>query len=105
MYAAIVLFLGAIPLLAQSTGGNEYEKGKKISGFELVENANAFHAGTLKDNKGDITTNGGRVIAVTAMNAELKNAVETAIANADKINFEGMNSIFSIVKELIKECI
>jgi len=67
----------------------DYEKGKKISGFELVENANAFHAGTLKDNKGGITTNGGRVIAVTAMNTELKKAVEIAIANADKINFEG----------------
>lgn len=77
-----------VMLVSKGYPGN-YEKGKKISGFELVENANAFHAGTLKDNKGDITTNGGRVIAVTAMNAELKNAVETAIANADKINFEG----------------
>jgi phosphoribosylamine--glycine ligase len=67
----------------------DYEKGKKISGFESVENADAFHAGTTKDDNGNIITNGGRVIAVTAMNAELKKAVKIAIANADKINFEG----------------
>jgi phosphoribosylamine--glycine ligase len=67
----------------------DYEKGKVITGLESTENAFAFHAGTTRDLDGNVISNGGRVIAVTAMNSELKNAVETAIASADKINFEG----------------
>jgi mono/diheme cytochrome c family protein len=45
--AAIVLFLGAAPLLAQSIGGNEYEKGKA-----LYKNKCQFCHGMRGDGKG-----------------------------------------------------
>ena len=66
-----------------------FEKGKQITGFEFLENAIAFQAGTKRDLNGNIISNGGRVIAVTAMDTSLRKAVETAMSNADKINFEG----------------
>ncbi|MBQ4299979.1 MAG: phosphoribosylamine--glycine ligase, partial [Lachnospiraceae bacterium] len=46
-----------------------YEKGKKITGLENFDNKKdyyCFHAGTKFDDNGDIVTNGGRVLGVTA---------------------------------------
>ena len=56
----------------------EYEKGKKISGLENFEGKTdifAFHAGTKKVN-GDVLTNGGRVLGITATASTLKEAEE-----------------------------
>lgn len=65
-----------------------YDKGKEISGIAEVSDATLFHAGTkLSANK--ILTNGGRVIAVTAMGENYKEALEKSYRNADRIFFEG----------------
>jgi len=65
----------------------DYEKGKVISGIEQVKNALVFHAGTAKTEEGEIISNGGRVIAVTALGSTLKNALEMSNAAAHQISF------------------
>ena len=68
----------------------EYEKGKKISGLENFEGRTdifAFHAGTKKAN-GDIVTNGGRVLGITAKAPTLKEARDKAYEATKLIDFE-----------------
>jgi phosphoribosylamine--glycine ligase len=67
------------------------EKGKVITGIEKASadpDVVVFHAGTaLKE--GHVVTNGGRVLGVTALGANLEEARQKAYAAADKIAFEG----------------
>lgn len=67
-----------------------YEKGKVIEGFENFDNKEGyycFHAGTkLVD--GNIVTNGGRVLGITAKGTNLKEARANAYAATDWITFE-----------------
>ena len=68
----------------------EYEKGKKISGLKNFEGKTdifAFHAGTKKVN-GDILTNGGRVLGITAKAPTLKEARNKAYEATKLIDFE-----------------
>lgn len=66
-----------------------YDKGLPISGletFEQKEGYYCFHAGTaLKD--GQIVTNGGRVLGITAKGADLKEARANAYVAADWVSF------------------
>ena len=64
-----------------------YEKGKKITGFEKVENCILFHAGT-KQAGDDVVTNGGRVIAVTAFGSDKNDALKISYRNAGLIDFD-----------------
>ena len=64
-----------------------YEKGKKITGFDKVEDCILFHAGT-KQAGADIVTNGGRVIAVTAFGSDKNDALRISYRNAALIDFE-----------------
>jgi phosphoribosylamine--glycine ligase len=66
----------------------DYKKGDAITGLENIQNSHLFHAGTKAKN-GDIETNGGRVLAVTALEDSLEKAVSTALADAAKVRFEG----------------
>lgn len=68
-----------------------YEKGKIISGINDVENSIVFHAGTKRNNKSEIVTNGGRVIAVTSFGEDFKEALEQSYKNVKNIQFEGKN--------------
>jgi len=80
----IVLASGGYP-------GN-YEKGKIISGIKEAEKENdivIFHAGT-KVVRQDLTTNGGRVLGVSAVGNTLKDALAKAYKAIEKISFEGM---------------
>ena len=65
-----------------------YEKGKEITGIEEVEESIVFHAGTKNEN-GTISTNGGRVIALTSFGATIGDALEKSFDSAEKISFEG----------------
>ena len=68
----------------------EYEKGKKITGLENFEGKTdifAFHAGTKKVN-GDVVTNGGRVLGITATAPTLKEARDKAYEATKLIDFE-----------------
>ncbi|UKJ07975.1 phosphoribosylamine--glycine ligase [Solitalea lacus] len=66
----------------------DYEKGKEISGFDTVEGSMVFHAGTTQKD-GKIVTDGGRVIAVTTLGADIPSALAVSNANAKKISFDG----------------
>jgi len=68
-----------------------YPKGLPISGLEDVpEDVIVFHAGTAKKD-GQVVTNGGRVLNVTAMGDTLEEAVSRAYAGVERIHFEGMH--------------
>lgn len=68
----------------------KYEKGKKIKGLENFEGKTdifAFHAGTKKVN-GDVLTNGGRVLGITATAPTLKEARDKAYEATKLVEFE-----------------
>ncbi|WP_294241002.1 phosphoribosylamine--glycine ligase [Pseudobutyrivibrio sp.] len=67
-----------------------YEKGFPITGFEKFNNKDyyCFHAGTAKNDKGEIVTNGGRVLGITALGKDLKEARAKAYEATDWIQFE-----------------
>ncbi|MBC7382532.1 MAG: phosphoribosylamine--glycine ligase [Bacteroidia bacterium] len=65
----------------------EFEKGKKITGMDLVEESILFHAGTCRTETGEIVSNGGRVMAITSLGENIKEALEKSIASAGKIAF------------------
>ena len=79
--------------VVMASGGypGNYLKGKVISGLaaaDALPGTKVFHAGTaLKD--GQIVTNGGRVLGVTALGADLPAAQKAAYAAVEKIQFEG----------------
>ena len=79
----------AVTVMLVSGGYPEdFEKGKVISGLELVEGSIVFHAGT-SSYEGNIITSGGRVMAVTTLHRDFKEAVKISLANADKIHYDG----------------
>ena len=69
-----------------------YEKGKEISGLSSSENQEIviFHAGT-KLESGKVLTNGGRVLGVTALGLDIKQAIENAYSTVDKIKWDGIH--------------
>jgi len=66
-----------------------YPKGKVMQGFEQVEDALLFHAGTAQNENGEVVTSGGRVISVTAYGNNMQEALNKAYQEARKIHFEG----------------
>lgn len=80
--ATVVLVSGGYP--------GPYESGKAISNIESVKGSIVFHAGTATEND-VVKTAGGRVIAVTALEDTLFDALQQATADAGRIYFEGKN--------------
>ncbi len=80
--------------IAIASGGypGSYEKGKVISGIMeagMQPDVIIFHAGT-KIVRQDLTTNGGRVLGVSATGSSMKEALDKAYKAIEKISFEGM---------------
>ena len=78
-------------VLASAGYPEHYEKGKKITGLENFKDKDGyyvFHAGSKFDAEGNILTNGGRVLGVTAKGATLKEARANAYAATEWITFE-----------------
>ena len=70
----------------------DYKKGMVMSGFEdLDSDCIIAHAGTKLNDKGEVVTSGGRVIAVTAHGLNIEDARNKAYKNAERIKFEGVN--------------
>lgn len=80
--------VGTVMLVADGYPG-QYEKGKEITGFENCKDVLLFHAGTKSESNGSVKTNGGRVIAVSAMGKDIGVALNKAFSGASEINFEG----------------
>lgn len=68
-----------------------YSKDDAIIGLDqLPDDVFVFHAGTIAKN-GQLVTNGGRVLAVTAVEASLDTAISNAYAGVEQIRFQGMH--------------
>lgn len=83
---------------------DEYEKGKKITGLKEAEKSGevvVFHAGTAKKD-GEIVTNGGRVLGVTAMGDTIEQAKAKAYDAVEKIRFDGAYYRHDIADKAIK---
>jgi phosphoribosylamine--glycine ligase len=89
-------FAGAAVGVALASGGypGTYEKGYPISGLpdDLVTWDPAsivFHAGTARNDAGEIVTAGGRVLTVTGVADTLASARDIAYDRASRISFDG----------------
>jgi phosphoribosylamine--glycine ligase len=79
--------------VVMASGGypGSYPKGKVITGLaaaNALPGTKVFHAGTAAKD-GQIVTNGGRVLGVTALGKDLPAAQAAAYAAVSKIQFEG----------------
>ena len=78
--ATVVIVAGGYP--------GDYEKGKAITGIDNIRKSLAFHAGTIAEG-GVIKSNGGRVLAVTSLQDNMFEALQSATADAARIYFDG----------------
>ncbi len=76
--ATVMLVSGGYP--------GPYEKGIPVTGLDDLKDVISFHAGT-KTGPGGVFTDGGRVLALTGMGDTISQAVEKAMAAADKVQF------------------
>ena len=82
----LVLASGGYPL--------SYQSGYPITGIEQAEavgQVNVFHAGTALDDQGRLVTKGGRVLGVTAVAADLEQAIDCAYQAGRHISFTNMH--------------
>ena len=79
----VVLAAGGYP--------GSYEKGHTISGLEgdWDTETKVFHAGTRQEGNA-ITTQGGRVLCVSALGDSIREAIDAAYRGVDQIGWEGM---------------
>ncbi len=78
-------------VLASDGYPEKYEKGFPIEGlenFDGKDDAFCFHAGTKFDEAGRIVTNGGRVLGITALGNDLKEARKKAYEATEWVTFE-----------------
>ena len=67
-----------------------YEKGFPITGLDFrVPGTMIFHAGTIEKD-GDVVTNGGRVLCVTAFGETIDEAVSSAVDVMGEIDYDGI---------------
>ena len=78
--------------VVMAAGGypNNYDKGFEISGLskDETEDLKVFHAGTSLNKEDKIVTNGGRVLCVTALGSNTKEAKEKAYQRVKSIKWE-----------------
>jgi phosphoribosylamine---glycine ligase len=75
-------------ILASKGYPGDYTKGKSIEIQSKLKNAIVFHAGTKLENQQELT-NGGRVLAVSAIGLNMKDALKKSYQMVDNIHFEG----------------
>jgi phosphoribosylamine--glycine ligase len=81
----------AVMLVSKGYPG-DYAKGETISGLDSLKGAFPFHAGTRAEQETNIViTNGGRVMALMAMDKTIESARNTVYQNVKNIHFDGMN--------------
>ncbi|HNX80338.1 MAG TPA: phosphoribosylamine--glycine ligase, partial [Prolixibacteraceae bacterium] len=81
--------LVATTVMAVSQGyPGDFEKGKVISGYDKMDGACLFHAGTRMES-GQLTTSGGRVLAVSATGQSRDEALAICYQNLNLISYEG----------------
>jgi phosphoribosylamine--glycine ligase len=85
----------------------KYDTGKLIQGIaeaDALPDVKVFHSGTKLDEAGRVATDGGRVLAVTALGDDLAAAKARAYEAVKKISFTGMHYRTDIAdKALVKK--
>jgi phosphoribosylamine---glycine ligase len=69
-----------------------YERGRPIAGLKdaaRLDKVCVFHAGTRQDAAGQVVTDGGRVLGVTALGANIEQAARRAYEAVARIHFDG----------------
>lgn len=93
----------AVAVMLTSAGyPGDYEKGKVITGLDKIGECLAFHAGTNENERGEVLTNGGRVIALVAYGNDIADAAQKAKAAAAIVDFEGKYLRNDIANDLLR---
>jgi phosphoribosylamine--glycine ligase len=95
---SVVLCSGGYP--------GKYDAGKPITGIaeaDALPDVTVFHAGTKVDDQGRTVTDGGRVLAVTALGDDLAAAKARAYEAVKKINFAGMHYRTDIADKALRK--
>ncbi len=101
-YKMIVSKDAAASVVLCSKGYPEkYEKGKLIKGLDSVKGATLYHAGTKQEGD-NILTNGGRVLVVTCLGKDIKQALEKCYQSIDNISFDNKYFRRDIGKDLVQ---
>jgi phosphoribosylamine---glycine ligase len=83
----------ACVVLASRGYPGKYEKGKVITGCaagDFNDRAMVFHAGTARSASGQLVSDGGRVLGVTATGETLDEALQSCYSAAQKISWDGV---------------
>jgi phosphoribosylamine--glycine ligase len=92
-----------VVLASQGYPGN-YTKGIPIYGLAeaaKLQDVHVFHAGTSKDHRGEVVTDGGRVLGITAIGDTIEMARKRAYEAASLIRFTGMQMRTDIGKKAL----
>ncbi len=85
----------AVCVVACSGGyPGDYKKGVPIFGLDKIETGpdlQVFHAGTRRSAEGQLQTDGGRVLAVTALGTDAEAARRRAYEEIAKVEFDGVH--------------
>jgi phosphoribosylamine---glycine ligase len=77
-------------ILASAGYPETSRNGDRISGLEKVTDARVYHSGTKRTPDGHWETNGGRVLAIVSGASTREDAVTSAHAAADLVQFDGL---------------
>jgi phosphoribosylamine--glycine ligase len=79
----------AVTVMLVSEGyPGDFERGKVMSGLNLVQDSTLYHAGTKQGDNGEVLSNGGRVIAVTSFGSNIQEALAKSLASAELVQYD-----------------
>ena len=93
--------------VVMASGGypGTYKKGKVIEGLDEaaeLEDVMVFHAGTTMNEHGQVATNGGRVLGVTAIDVSIPTAIDRCYQAVKLISWPGVQYRTDIGKKALK---
>lgn len=91
-------------VLASGGYPEKYEKNIKIFGLDDVKENEAivFHAGTKKNDNGNVLTSGGRVLVLTSISDDIKSAIDKVYSVIPKVTFDKMHYRKDIAQRALK---
>lgn len=91
-------------VLASGGYPEKHENNIQIFGLDTVKENEAviFHAGTKKDDNGNVLTSGGRVLVVTAIAQDIKSAIDKVYSVIPKVKFDKMHYRKDIAQRALK---
>jgi phosphoribosylamine---glycine ligase len=95
--------------VVMAAGGypGHYERGRVIAGLKeaaKLDKVWVFHAGTRQDASGQVTTDGGRVLGLTALGETIEKAMARAYEAVQRIRFDGAHFRRDIAARVIRKC-